>query len=566
MHTMIHLLLFASALLAQNRPDAIYYHAKVATLAPAHPSATAVAIRGGRFTKVGSDAEVLATAGPKTRKVDLKGRSVLPGLIESHTHPISSALSEQDGPVPVMNSVVEVQEYIRKEAARLPPDRVIFVPKVYSTRMKERRYPTLEEIDQASGGRAAMTDNGYASVVNSVLLKRLNITRDTPQPSNGRIIKDSAGNPTGLILGAPQILAPVRRNKPVTHADRLWAIREMQKAYNRVGITSTSDRGQGADGFRAYQELHDKGELSVRFNVTYLISAQGTPRDVRKEVEAIPFVTGWGDEWMKVGPIKTIVDGGILIGTAYLREPYGNNTQIYGYVEPDYRGVLQTSRENLIEMARAANSLGWQMASHTAGGGATDALLDAYEAANKEKPIRDRRWMVTHGNFPNAAAIERARRLGVAFDSQIAWLHLDGPAIKDVFGPERMAHFLPFRSLLDAGVVVAGGSDHMIRFDPRKAINPYHPFYGMWMAITRKTVDGSVIHPEQRVNRMEALKMWTQAGAWLTFEEKLKGSIEEGKLADFVVTDRDYFQCPEDQIKDMEVLLTVVGGREVYSR
>jgi predicted amidohydrolase YtcJ len=171
---------------------------------------------------------------------------------------------------------------------------------------------------------------------------------------------------------------------------------------------------------------------------------------------------------------------------------------------------------------------------------------------------------VTHGNFPDARAIERARRMGVAFDSQPAWLHLDGAAIKDVFGPARMQDFVPLRSLIQAGVVVAGGSDHMIRFDSRTAINPYNPFFGMWMAIVRKTTDGTVLGPNETISREQALRMWTLNGAWLTFEEKTKGSIEPGKLADFVVVSKDFLQCPVDEIKDIEALLTVVGGKPVY--
>ena len=297
----------------------------------------------------------------------------------------------------------------------------------------------------------------------------------------------------------------------------IWAIKAMQKAYNRVGITSTCDRLQGPEGFRAYQEVRAAGGMTVRTNVTYYTAAKGTPEEVAAQIRNIPFVTGWGDEWLRVGPIKTTVDGGILIGTAYLREPYGPHTQIYGYSDPEYQGVLAVSKENLFTMARVADELGWQMTAHATGGGAVDLLLDAYEAADRVKPIRGRRWNLMHANFPNAAAVERAKRLGVVFDSQIAWLHCDGDALKDVFGAERMAYFLPFRSLIDAGLVVVGGSDHMIRFDPREAINPYHPFYGMWMAITRKTTGGIVLNPEQRVTREEALRMWTLNGAYNTF-------------------------------------------------
>ena len=196
--------------------------------------------------------------------------------------------------------------------------------------------------------------------------------------------------------------------------------------------------------------------------------------------------------------------------------------------------------------------------------GATDALLDAYEAADREKSIRDRRFTVTHGNFPDERAIARAKKLGVAFDCQPAWHHLDGAALKDVFGPARTAQFLPFRSMLDAGLVVAGGSDHMLRFDSRQAINPYNPFFGMWMAITRKTADGAVLHPEQGVTRMEALRMWTLNGAYLSFEEKIKGSIEKGKLADMVVISKDFLNCPVDEIKDIEAITTIVDGKVVF--
>lgn len=562
MHWIV-ILAFTGAALSQPA-DTVYYNGKIISVSTARPVAEAVAIRGNRFIAVGSNDEVLKTAGASTKRIDLGGRSVVPGLYESHSHPIGAALSEQDAKVPVMRSISEIQTYIKQQAAALPPERIIFVPKIYPSRLKERRYPTRYELDQAAPGRAAMCDNGYASVLNSVLLERAAIDRSTPQPPNGKIIKDDKGEPTGLILGAPNLLSKFRQSKPATHADRVWAIKAMHKAYNAAGITSTADRLQGPEGFRAYQEVHAKGEMSVRTNVTYYISAAGTPEAVSAEIKRIPFVTGWGDDWLRVGPLKTTVDGGILIGTAFLREPYGEKTQIYGYSDPDYRGVLAVTKENLFAMARTANELGWQMTAHATGGGALDLLLDAYEAADRDKSIKDRRFNVMHANFPNAQAIDRAKRLGVVFDSQIAWLHEDGDALKDVFGPERIRHFLPFRSLTDAGLTVVGGADHMIRFDSRQAINPYHPFYGMWMAITRKTTSGGVVGPEQRITREEALRMWTINGAYNSFEEKIKGSIEPGKLADMVVISKDFLSCPVDEIKDIEALETIVDGKVLY--
>lgn len=559
------LLLLTVAALAQA-PDTIYYNAAIITMSQNQPTAQAVAIRGDRFVAVGSNADVLKTAGPQTRKIDLAGKCMVPGIIETHVHPIGAALSEIDGPVPVIHSISELKDYIQTQDKKLPPGRLIFIPKVYSTRLTDHRYPTRYELDEAAPSREVVADNGYAAVVNSAVLKKLGITRDTPQPDNGRIQKDAKGEPTGLILGAPQLLRTVRSSRPTTAKDRLWALKSMLARYNSVGITSIIDRSEGPDGFRAYQTLYQSGELTARSYVTYLIQAQGTPAQVRAEVERIPFVTGWGDDWLRVGPLKTIADGGILIGTAYLREPWGPNTQIYGYVDPEYRGVLSVSRENLFEMAQAAAELGWQMTAHTTGGGATDILLDAYENANRTIPLAGRRFNVTHGNFPNARAIERSKKLGIVYDIQPFWLYLDGPAIKDVFGPERMKDFQPLRSLFDAGIVVGGGSDHMIRFDPREATNPYHPFLGMWIAVTRKMVDGNVLNPEQRINRMEALKMWTWNGAYLEFAEKEKGSVEPGKLADLAIITKNYATCPEDEIKNIEALRTVVGGKVVYDR
>jgi len=557
-------LLVALWALALPAADAVYHNGKVITLSSGRPLAEAFLVENGRFAQVGSNTGVLAAAKPGTPRVDLRGRTVTPGLNDSHTHPIGAALSEFDGPVPVMNTIPEVQAYIKKLAASAPAGRVLFVPKVYSTRLAERRYPTRYELDAASAGREAMTDNGYASVLNSALLKKLGITKETKEPANGKIIRDQKGEPTGLILGAAELLGPLRASRGFTDEERLRALESMQQAYIKVGITSTIDRGQRAEGFRTYQELHRRGKMTVRTSVTQLISAQGKPEEVRREIEAIPFVTGFGDEWFRVGAIKTIVDGGILIGTAYLREPYGEHTQVYGYVDPDYRGVLNVPRENLIEMARTASRLGWQMTSHTTGGGATDALLDAYEAVDKETPIKGKRFTVTHGNFPNAEAIRRAARLGVAFDCQPQWFHFDGPALATVFGPDRSNWFQPLRTMLDAGIVVAGGSDHMIRYDARRAINAYHPFYSMWMAISRKMADGRILNPEQKITREEALRMWTLNGAWLTFEENVKGSIEPGKLADFTLLSRDFLTVPEDEIQEIEAVATVVGGRLVY--
>jgi predicted amidohydrolase YtcJ len=550
--------------MAEATAETIYYNGRVITMWSGHPAAEAVAIRGNRFLAAGTNQTVLRTASESTCKVDLHGLTIVPGLIDTHAHPVLAALAEKDGPVPVIHSIADVQAYIRKQASRLPADRVIVVPKVFPTRLEEHRYPTRYELDDAAGPRLAVTDSSYAAVLNSALLAQLGITRDSPQPGNGKIAKDEHGEPTGLILGARELIAPFVNGAAFSFEETLGALKRMQAAYNRAGLTSVIDRSQGAEGFRAYQTLGRRGELTARTYITWITSLEGTPRQVRERIEAVPLLTGWGDDWARVGSLKSFLDGGILTGTAYLREPYGAQTQIYGYEDSSYRGVLSAPKENIVEAARTANELGWQMTAHATGGGAVDVLLDAYEAADRDRSIQDRRFTVSHGNFPDSNAIARAKRLGVVFDCQPAWHYLDAPAIKDVFGDERMRYFQPYRAMFDAGVVVAGGSDHMAGSDPYDAINPYAPFFGMWMAITRETIDGSLMEPEQRITREEALRMWTLNAAYLSFEEGAKGSVEPGKLADFVVISKDYLSCPVDEIRKIDVLCTVVDGQVVY--
>jgi len=269
------LVAFPLALTAQQAAqDVIYYNGHIVTLWESRPAAQAVAIRGNRFLAVGALAEVRKAARPSARMIDLHGRTVLPGLEDSHTHPITSALAEQEGPIPVLKSIPEIQKYIRNRVDSLPPNRFILIPMGYSSRLDEHRYPTRQELDAAAPDRAALTDNGYSSALNSTALRMIGVSRDTPEPSNGKIIKDANGEPTGLIIGASQLLKPLRTSKTATHDDMVWALKAMQKAYNAVGITSVIDRSEHPEGFRVYQELREKNELTVRSYVTYLMTGQ----------------------------------------------------------------------------------------------------------------------------------------------------------------------------------------------------------------------------------------------------------------------------------------------------
>jgi hypothetical protein len=264
--------------------------------------------------------------------------------------------------------------------------------------------------------------------------------------------------------------------------------------------------------------------------------------------------------------LKIYLDGGMLTGSAYMREPWGVS-KIYSITDPQYRGLLFIQPDRLQRIARLALENGLQPTAHTVGDGAVHALIDAYEAVNKDLPVRDRRPCISHSNFMSAEAIEKMRALGIVADLQPAWLYLDGVTLLAQFADKRLAYFQPYRTLFDRGVVVGGGSDHMQKLGSLRSINPYNPFLGMWTVLARlpRWTD-KPLHPEQAITRPEAIRLYTINCAFLTFEEKEKGSLEAGKLADFIVLDRDILTCPVDQVKDIQVRQTWLGGKRVYPR
>ena len=276
-------------------------------------------------------------------------------------------------------------------------------------------------------------------------------------------------------------------------------------------------------------------------------------------------VTDSGDEWLKYGTFKVILDGGINAGTSKMRAPWGPySAQLFGIDDPNNRGLVNFTPDQLLTIMRVAHQKGWTMAAHDQGDAAIDQLLTVFETLNKEKPIAPTRSHFIHASFMAPDLIERAKKIGVLFDVQPDWLYFDGVAMSKVVSPEVMRYYNAYGSLAKAGVIFAGGSDHMVGWDKNTAVNAYNPFLGMWIAITRKTAQGIVIHPEERLTREQALRMYTCWSAYLNRSEKDRGSIETGKLADFVVIDRDYLTCPEDEIRSIEPLMTIVGGKIGY--
>jgi predicted amidohydrolase YtcJ len=347
-------------------------------------------------------------------------------------------------------------------------------------------------------------------------------------------------------------------------------VKKLFSLYNEHGITSVSDRNAGRGDLDLYLSLQKAGELTVRVNAARGFGGVGTRDDVVRKLDELPGKdgrggpTGVGDEWVRVGPIKLFLDGGMLNGSAYMRQPWPKG-DTYQVTQDDYRGLLFIQPEPLKALCEEAARRKWAVTAHCAGEGAMDVLLDAYEFTHRLVPITDLRFCITHANFPSKDNLERCKKLGVCADVQPAWLYKDGHTLLKVLGPERMRWFQPYRSWLEH-TTVGGGSDHMLRFDPLDSTNPWSPWLGVWATLTRKLERGGVLEPGEALTREQAVRLYTINNAYLGREEKEKGSLEVGKLGDLIVVDRDVLTCPVDDVRDTKVLLTVVGGKVVFER
>jgi hypothetical protein len=548
--------------------DLVVKNARIVTVDKDFTIAQALAVSDDRIVAVGTDAAIAARIGPKTKVIDAQGKTIVPGLYDSHTHPVGAATSELDDQIPYLTGLDDVYAYIRKKAQTTPEGRWIVLQFAFPTRLKEARFPTIAELDAAAPKHPVLYNAGPASMVNSMALKVSGITRDTPNPAHGTIVHDrKTGEPTGMLRNAEGLLKGVPGGREST-TDRREAVKKLFALYNAHGITSVADRAASRSNLDLYYALHKAGELTVRVNVARQFGPSGTREEIARRLDDLPGKdklggpTGVGGVWIRIGPIKFFLDGGMLNGTAYMRQPWPPGPT-YQITEDDYRGLLFAGKDQIQALCDEAAKRGWSVTAHTAGEAAMDVLLDAYDVTNRIAPIRDLRFCITHANFPSQRNLERCKELGVVADVQPAWLYKDGDTLLKVLGAERMRWFQPYKSWLKY-TTIGGGSDHMIKLDPRKATNPWDPWLGIEVCLTRKLASGQVHHPEEALNREEALRLYTTGSAYINREEKDKGSLEPGKLADFIVLDRDYLTCPVDEVSQIRVLRTIIGGKTVY--
>ena len=561
--------LTVSSLFAQQA-DLILHRGKIVTVDAEFTIAEAVAVKSGRILKVGSDREILQLKGPHTQTVDLGGKAVLPGLMDSHVHPADACLTEFDHPIPEMETIQDVLSYIQKRAAAVNEGEWIQVRQVFITRLREQRYPTRDELDRAAPNHPVVFSTGPDASLNSLALKLSGMDRDfkVTDGGPGYIEKDPAsGEPTGILRSCTRFVKSRPSGRQPNKEERKQRLLVLFDDYLATGFTSICDRDASEDEIQQYRELHRDGKLKLRVSLSQHIETIGPMEDIERNIRRVaadPLVKG-GD-WLKIIGIKTYLDGGMLTGSAYMLAPWGVS-KIYSITDPQYRGVLFIPRERLLPIVKTTLESGLQFTAHTVGDGAVHALLDVYEELNKTRAIKQNRPCITHSNFMSQDAVRKLAQLGVVVDIQPAWLYLDTRTLVGQFGYDRLRFFQPLHSIFEGGGIAGGGSDHMQKIGSLRSVNPYNPFLAMWVTVTRqaKGYDGA-LHPEEALTREQAIRFYTRNNAYIMFQEKQTGSLEAGKLADLIVLDTDILTCPVNDIRKTEVLQTYVAGKLVFER
>jgi len=552
------------------KPDLIVHHGKILTVDSGFRAVEAMAIHGDRILATGSNEQILALAGPETHQVNLQGKTVIPGLIDSHLHVVMSAMYEFDHPVPDIEAIADALKYIKARAASLPPGSGVVLSQVFITRLRDQRYPTRQELDQAAPKNPVVFSTGPDAVLNTLALKQSGIDKNFQVPAGlpCRIERDSATQePTGILRNCPSLIKVKSADRQPTPQDYLDRIKLLLADYNSVGLTSIGDGDTMDDEVEVFRQLRNSGQLTCRTFLVLHVEANDPFDKIQQRIRrAARDPLHQYDNMLWLRGIKTYMDGGMLTGSAYMLQPWGVS-KVYSITDPNYRGMRYMDPERAYQLARLALEEGFQFTAHSVGDGAVETLVDAYERVNKDFPVRPLRPCITHANFMNPQIIAKMKALGVVANLQPDWLYLDGATLTKQFGNERMAYFQPYKTLFDEGVTVGGGSDHMQKIGSLRSINQYNPFLGMWITLTRQPRwTDQPLHPEQCITREQAIRLYTINNAYLTYEENQKGSLEKNKLADFIVLDRDILTCPLNEVKDIQVEQTYLGGKQIYRK
>jgi predicted amidohydrolase YtcJ len=534
--------------------DLVLLNGKIITVDKEFSIAEAISVKNQRIQHVGTTESIKAVTGPETKVVDLEGKTVMPGLYDSHLHVLGtgSALMMINCRTPPIHSIDDMKKAVADKVKDTEPGEWILGRGWDQAKLSEHRNPSRHDFDKVAPDNPVVLTRtcGHLLVTNSKALEVSGISKDTPDPIGGKIVRDENGEPTGMLEEGPAMNI-VRQNIPPDDISQYMVqIKTAFKAFNEAGITSVIDAGTTEDQMVAYQLLREQNDVTVRTNFMLRAIDGNEPLESSiKRIKSFPMITGFGDELLRFQGLKILIDGGIGGRTALLREHYEGDPEDYG--------LLTVPIENLQKLVNAANMRGMLCGIHCAGGKAMDIVLEAFKETNKIKSISGHRFYLIHAYQPSQENFQYCKEMGIAVASQPSFLYYLGESYHENVGDDRSKWLKPHRAWIDEGIIVAAGTD--------SPVTPYYPFVSMWTSIARRTeIKGIQMGTKQKVSREEAIRMYTINGAYLSFEENIKGSLEPGKLADIVVIDRDILTCPEDNIKDTKVLTTYLGGKVVY--
>jgi len=531
----------------------------VITINTSQPRAEAIAIKNNRILAVGSVNDMDQFRKPRTEVIDLKGRTVVPGFNDAHNHMASYGLQLQKVPLkyPEVQSTSDIIDALKRRSAEQDSETWVMGAGYDNNKLLDGRHPTREDLDAASSEHYVYIrhTSGHMCVINSKALELIGIHPDTPDPEGGHIDRDERGKPTGLLQeNAQQLVNDQFYPYPITTI--IDALHAASRIYLSEGITSHSEAGIGFLSdleLLAYQQAYQEGKLKIRTNL--MILAEKLNEITGAEGESFLGLTqgirtGWGNDHLRIGPIKLFFDGSLIGRTAALNQGYA--------VEPDNIGFFATPEEKLKDWIIRGHRSGWQLAVHAIGDRAIEYVLDCYEGVIKDFPRSDPRHRIEHCGLVNPSIIDRIQKLGVIPVLQQHFIGELGDGFRSVLGSDRTRWCYVQRSFLDKGIPIPGSSD---RFVIKGA-----PLLGIHDAVNQKTDSGLDYVPEEKITPEEAIRAYTLHSAYASFEENTKGSLEAGKLADLTILGADPTTVDPTEIAHIPVQGTIVNGELLYEK
>ena len=537
-----------------NSPDLVLVGGRILTMDSRSSVAEALAVRDGKILAVGSDAAVRPIAGPQTRVIDLAGKTVVPGLIDTHAHFGAAGLSDYVVNLGPAKSVAGALELLKAFVARKKPGEWIITGGWHPpSQLAEKRYLTRQEIDSvAPNNPVYLRTVGHFAMANSLALQKAGIDKTSPNPSGGSFEKDASGELTGVLV---ETAIPLVENlvPPFTEDEEIRQYKIAEGVLNSYGITSVVEGATSARDTRTLQKIALSNAATLRVGLMYRPEPPAELSAWEAIMSGSGATSGFGDDWLKFGGIKIFYDGGMTLRTAMMRDVYPDS-------HDNYRGIAQQTPERLKQLVSIANKSNWRVGVHVVGDLGVDQVLDAFEAADKEKPIRDRRFILIHASLIRPEQMDRARTLGVRVDFQNVFMWDKAATVERFLGKATADRALPTKTLIDRMGLdnLGAGTDF--------PVNPINPFLNIYIMVTRKDPNGNVYGASEAISREQALRLYTSAASRYMFDEGRKGTLEAGKLADLAVLSADIMSIPDDQIRDIKADMTMVGGKVVFQR